>query len=132
MKLYKYSGWYLLGTGSIHSLIGLILGWPLLLGMHGDGWWNTVEPGGQIDFARSAILWFLVVGITWIALGYLMQRWIDQTRQPLPASLGWILLAMGCAVAFVLPVSGAWLFLPQGLVILMAPRSHQEIVHCET
>lgn len=99
------------------------MGWPGLLGMHQDGWWNTVEPGGQIDFARSALLWFLVVGFTWIALGYLMQQWIDQAHLPLPRWLGWALLAMGAGVAVVLPVSGAWLFLPQGLLILGAPRS---------
>lgn len=132
MKLQQYSGWYLVGTGSIHSLLGVIMGWPMLTGMHRDGWWNTIEPNGEINFARSAIAWFLMVGFTWIALGYLMQRWIELTRQPLPRPLGWIFLAMGSAMAWVLPVSGAWLFLPQGLAILLAARPQQEIACCET
>lgn len=118
MRATKYSGYYLIATGVIHNTIGLIMGWSILVGMHQAGWWNTVEAGGEINFARSAILWFLVLGFFWMLLGYLMQQWLRHSRQPLPALLGWGMLAAGLLVAFVLPASGAWLFIPQGLLIL--------------
>ncbi len=118
MQAIKFSGYYLLATGVIHSAVGLIMGWSILVGMHQAGWWNTVEAGGQINFARSAILWFLVLGFFWMLLGYLMQQWLRYSDRPLPALLGWGMLAAGVLVAFILPVSGAWLFIPQGLLIL--------------
>jgi hypothetical protein len=122
MNATRFSGYYLIATGVIHNTLGLVMGWSILVGMHRDGWWNTVEVGGQIDFARSAILWFLLVGFFWMLLGYLMQQWLRHTNQPLPASLGWGMLAAGVGVAIVLPASGAWLFIPQGLLILWPHR----------
>lgn len=124
MKLIRYSGWYLVATGVIHNIIGLIFGRELLLGMHKDGWWNTIEPGGVINFSRSGIWWFLLLGCFWILLGYLMQQWVQRLNQPLPGALGWGFLTTGAATAMVLPASGAWLLLPQGLLILLASRSH--------
>ena len=114
----RYSGYLLIATGIIHNSIGLVMGWSILQGMHEAGWWNTVEPAGEIDFARSAMIWFLLVGFFWMLLGYLMHQWVRHTQRPLPASLGWGMLAAGVSVAIVLPVSGAWLFIPQGLLIL--------------
>ncbi len=118
----QYSGWYLFATGIIHNSIGLVMGWSIIAGIHADGWWNTVEPRGEMDFARSAILWFLVLGFFWMILGHLMQQWLNQTRRPLPALTGWGLLANGVLVAVVLPTSGAWLVIAQGLVILLGGR----------
>lgn len=118
MQASKLSGYFLIATGIIHNTIGLIMGWSILVDMHKAGWWNTVESGGEINFARSAILWFLVLGFFWMLLGYLMQQWLRHNQRPLPALLGWGMLAAGLLVAFVLPVSGAWLFVPQGLLIL--------------
>ncbi|MDQ2078381.1 DUF6463 family protein [Marinimicrobium sp. ABcell2] len=122
MNATRFSGYYLIATGVIHNTLGLVMGWDILAGMHQDGWWNTIEAGGQINFARSAIAWFLLVGFFWMLLGYLMQQWVRHSNRPLPASLGWGMLAAGVSVAIVLPVSGAWLFIPQGLLILWPHR----------
>lgn len=124
-KLTQYSGWYLIATGIIHNTIGLATGWSILAGMHAGHWWNTVAPGGEIHFARSAILWFLMLGFFWMLMGHLMQQWLNHTRRPLPAAVGWGLLASGALVAVVLPASGAWLVIAQGL-ILVAPQGHRE------
>ncbi|WP_223846313.1 DUF6463 family protein [Wenzhouxiangella sp. AB-CW3] len=125
ISLAKYSGWYLLATGIIHNTIGLVTGWGIIAGIHADGWWNSIQTGGEMDFARSAMLWFLVLGFFWMMLGHLMQQWLNHTGRPLPAQIGWGLLANGVLVAMVLPASGAWLVIAQGLLILLGGRKSE-------
>ncbi len=121
----RYSGWYLLATGIIHNAIGLIMGWDILLGIHREGWWNTVESPQGIDFARSAITWFLVLGFFWMMMGWLMQCWQRVTHKPLPGLIGWGMLIMGAWVAILVPASGAWLVIVQGLIVMMDRRRRE-------
>ncbi len=115
---YRNSGWLLITIATLHNLLGVVLGWEVLQGMAEAGFWNTVEQDGQINFSRSSILWFLMLGIFWWVLGALMQQWLNQIGR-LPQWLGYVLLASGCAVAFVLPQSGAWFFMPLGLLVVL-------------
>ncbi|MBZ0331403.1 hypothetical protein KZO25_13885 [Halomonas sp. ANAO-440] len=119
MKLYRNSGWLLIAIGVIHNSIGVVTGWPILSGIAAEGGWNTIQAGGEMHFDRSAILWFLLVGCFWMLLGYLMHCWLSIVQTPLPAAIGWGLFAAGVIVAFLLPVSGAWLFLPLGLLVAL-------------
>ena len=115
----KYSGIYLMLTGVIHNVIGLIMAWPILLDIHQDGWFNTIESSAGIHYDRSAILWFLLVGFFWMLLGYLMHAWLKQLNKPLPSILGYGFILLGGVTCILLPASGAWLFLPQGVVIVL-------------
>lgn len=118
MRLSKYSGYYLFATGVIHNLIGFIMGWGVLTDIHHDGWWNSVESSQGVHFDRSAILWFLLLGFFWMLMGYLMQLWLNQ-KQLIPASIGCTFVILGLLTGILVPVSGAWLFIPQGLVIVL-------------
>lgn len=124
MNLYRNSGWLLMAIGVLHNGIGVAMGWPILTDIVAEGGWNTIESRGEMHFDRSAILWFLLVGCFWMLLGYLMQCWISIVQAPLPSAIGWGLFSAGAIVAFLLPVSGAWLFLPLGLLVALgAPAS---------
>jgi len=125
MRLYWISGWLLLAIGVLHNSIGLVMGWPILATIVSEGGWNTIEAGGQMHFDRSAILWFLLVGGFWMLLGYLMQCWLRSVGTPLPKTVGWGLFAAGVVVAFLLPASGAWLFIPLGLLVVFGAPKNQ-------
>ena len=118
MKCTKYSGYALLATGIIHSLIGLTLGWPILLDMHNSGWFSSTIVNGHIDFKREAIIWFLLAGFFWITFGFALQNAIDNGFS-VPAQLGWSFTLIGCVIAYIMPVSGAYLFILQGVLILI-------------
>jgi len=125
MKLWRYSGLFLIGTGGIHNLIGFVAGWDMLVGMVDEGLWNTVAIPITTDEAshtRAELLWFLLLGFAWMMVGALLHGNIQSRQLPPVARWGWILLAKGLLVAVVLPASGAWLFLPQGLIIIFANR----------
>ena len=124
MKLWQYSGLFLIGTGVIHNLIGFVAGWDMLVAMVHEGLWNTIEVpiADGAKHTRAELLWFLMLGFAWMMVGALLHGNIRMKKAPPVTSWGWVLLAKGLLVAIVLPVSGAWLFLPQGLIIIFANR----------
>ena len=118
----KYSGYYLIATGILHSVIGLILGWETLLAMHQDNWLASTMIGDQILFDREAISWFLLSGIFWILFGLMLQKALDEGFIP-PMSLAWGFILVGIIVAIIMPISGAYLFIIQGIVLLFDCKS---------
>ncbi len=121
MNWTKYSGYYLSATGLIHSVIGVIMGWSILVLMHEHGWFASTIVNGQMLFDREAILWFLSLGAFWIVLGLAMQSALDQGFK-LPASLGWGFLLLGAVLIVIVPQSGAYLLVVQGVLIIFGDR----------
>lgn len=127
MKLYGISGWLLVGIGMVHNALGVVMGWPYLVEIVQAGVWNSIQPDGELMFARSTMLWFLLVGCFWWLLGGLMQAWLQTVPRSLPRWLGWGLMAAGLMVGILLPISGAWLFIPLGLLVVYgAPIARQD------
>jgi len=130
MNYTKYSGYFLIGTGVIHSIIGVLLGWPTLVSMHESGWLASTIVNGEMAFNREAILWFLTLGAFWIVFGLCLQKMIDQGFIP-PKSLGWGFIVIAAVLIIIVPVSGAYFFLIQGTLILM-PSKNEDLGAAET
>ena len=122
----KYSGYYLIATGILHSVIGLILGWETLLAMHQDNWLASTMIGDQILFDREAISWFLLSGFFWILFGLMLQKALDDGFIP-PVSLAWGFVLIGILVAIIMPISGAYLFIVQGIILLLGRKKANSI-----
>tara|TARA_R110001599_G_scaffold107435_2_gene269735 strand:+ start:3604 stop:4002 length:399 start_codon:yes stop_codon:yes gene_type:complete len=118
MKPMKYSGYYLIATGVIHSLIGLALGWNTLIEMHQDHWFSSTVLNGQMLFDREAIVWFLLSGFFWILFGIMLQKALNEGFMP-PRSLAWGFILIGILIAIIMPISGAYLFIIQGFILLL-------------
>lgn len=117
MKMIKYSGHFLIATGIIHNLIGLAMGWPILTAMHQEAWFATTELDGNMLFDRAAIIWFLTSGTFWIVFGLTLKKLIAEGFIP-PMSLGWSFIVIGIALVIIKPVSGAYLFIVQGALLV--------------
>lgn len=112
----KYSGYYLIATGIIHSLIGFALGWNILLAMHQDKWFASTVINDQMLFDREAIIWFILSGVFWILFGLMLQKALNEGFTP-PMSLAWGFIVIGIVVAIIMPISGAYLFIIQGIIL---------------
>jgi len=122
MHYWRYSGIFLIGTGVIHNTIGIVAGWDMLAGVIADGLWDTIDisiPEGAAH-TRAELLWFLLLGFAWMMIGALFHGNIKKQHTPPAKVWGWILVLKGLLVAVMLPASGAWLFLPQGMIIIFA------------
>jgi hypothetical protein len=60
MKIWKYSGIFLLATGALHTIVALLMGADEFIGMIHDGFINSA--GGD-NAARGLAFWFFVTGI---------------------------------------------------------------------
>jgi hypothetical protein len=108
----------LVSTGIFHSGVGLIipeLRDPLLR--------IATECTTQIAdvndrYERQCSFWFQVAGIMMTSQGYLLRKYCQATKKKAPQWFGWYLSGMGTVGVIVMPASGFWLILGQGLFIL--------------
>ncbi|MDO3385655.1 DUF6463 family protein [Gilvimarinus sp. SDUM040013] len=124
MKIIVFSGYFLVFTGLIHSFAGIILGWSVLLEMHEEFWFATTIIDSRIQFDREAIVWFLNVGFLWMLIGWMLQKSANQGFIP-PESLGWGLFFMGFLTVIIMPISGAYLLIFQGAMLIYGTRKAQ-------
>ncbi len=110
----RYSGRLLMGTALIHNLVGVAIFARPLAAIGRAGGFNAVEP----HWDRATAFWFLVSGGLIFTLGQFTD-WTEQRDTTLPPSLGWGLLTLGTGGAFLMPISGFWLVIPQAIAILI-------------
>ena len=121
MKLWKYSGTFLVITGIIHTVYALLLGKEDFTDMIKDGLINSTDD----SYSRAFSLWFLVCGIILILWGLTLQYYIRKEQKPAPLFLGYFILLFTIIGCIVEPISGFWLFLPQALIIIYSNMKKQ-------
>ena len=117
-QVWKYSGIFLIATGIIHSIVGILVGKDYLWAIIKDGLFNAVGD----DLYRGISFWFLLVGVIIIVLGHTLHHYIKKEQKPAPRLLGYYLLGMAVIGCIAMPTSGFWLFIPQAIIILFSKR----------
>lgn len=79
----------------------------------------------QLAFDREAISWFLITGTFWILFGLMLQKALNDGFVP-PLSLGIGFILVGIAVSIIMPISGAYLFIVQGGILVAGNKSQME------
>jgi H+/Cl- antiporter ClcA len=115
---WKYSGILLIITSILHTLVALITSGNAFADMLRDGVFNSVES----DLTRSLSFWFLIVGVVCFIFGHTLHYYIKKMEQPAPKFLGWYMLALGIVGSVFAPVSGFFLFILQGIIIVVAKK----------
>jgi len=118
LKLWKYSGIFLVATGILHTVVAIVLGKEAFMKIVQEGLYNVTS----LDFEREFAIWFFVCGIFVILLGQVIHYYIKKEQQPAPLSFGYSLLVFTIFGCIIEPGSGFWLFLPQALIIIFAHR----------
>lgn len=128
------SGQVLMATGVVHQVVGVLIG--LGLGDELDGrnlFAEITEAGGVAsiapDLGRMTLFWFLFFGFAMLMLGSLMHH-CERRGQVLPESLGWQMGVLAVAGSLMIPASGFWLIIPQGLWIVREARRRAGTATC--
>lgn len=125
MFVQRYAGATLMVFAAIHGGVALSLfGGPLL---------DVYEAGvfsGPFGWSPDmlAAFWFLIFSWPLLLLGY-MTRWAYKRTGEIPTTmLGAGLAGVGVLTLVFLPVSGLWLFVVLGTLILIYGKSHRRRV----
>jgi hypothetical protein len=118
----------IVAIGALHEAVGLAGGLGVIP-MPGVGRRSVVREivdGGVIgaiepDPVRQTFFWYFFFGLALLMLGGLLDRW-EARGEPLPAALGWQILALALAGGFLIPASGFWLAVPPALWVLRQAR----------
>jgi len=113
--LWKKSGIFLFATGIIHNIFGILAGYEVMWDAIQDGWFNAF-----MDYERQVFFWFLLVGVFMKLAGQILHHNIKKHQTPPPRCVGIYLLVMAAIGCAAMPASGFWLFIPQGIIILLA------------
>lgn len=106
-----------IATGALHNLLGGYLYRRQLKHMVRAGLLNSVSDAGlgTVDGERrQTAFWFLMGGLVFITVGASIRR-SATADEPIAPALGPGMTAMGALGAAVMPVSGFWLLLAEGL-----------------
>jgi len=122
VKIWKYSGIFLIATGILHTIVAIMLGKEAFLSICRDGLYS-VNP---LDYTRAFAIWFFICGIFIILLGQVLHYYIKKKQKPAPLSFGYSLLIFTIFGCIVEPGSGFWLFLPQALIIIFANKKGKQ------
>ena len=114
-------GQLLMGTGALHTVIGVLGFRRTLVEIHRGRYLNTI---GR-DPERNAVLWYLTTGALLVILGQLARSAQARTGE-VPRSLGWGLLSISVPGVVLLPASGFWLVLGQALLVLTKARRNPD------
>lgn len=118
----KVSGYWLIAVSIIHVLVGLWVFSEPLAEIARSGWFNAVAPDPFAPyFNREDAFWFMMVAPFLFTFGQLC-CWAQAQQIILPAFLGWTLLATAAVGVFLEPISGFWLLIPPGFLILATSR----------
>ncbi|MCL2560696.1 MAG: DUF6463 family protein [Rikenellaceae bacterium] len=120
MKLWRYSGIFLVATGILHTIVALIMGKDAFLEIIRDGVINVTS--ASQDCMRAFAVWFFICGIFIILLGQVLHYYIKKEQKPAPLFFGYSLLIFSIFGCLIEPGSGFWLFIPQALIIIFAKR----------
>ena len=118
VKIWKYSGIFLVATGILHTIAAIALGKEAFSEIIRDGIINVISQ----DYTRAFAFWFLICGIFVILLGQVLHHYIKKEQKPAPLFLGYSMLVLTIFGCLAVPVSGFWLFLPQALIIIFAHK----------
>ena len=115
MSLFTSSN-LLIGTGIVHCGFGLMvpeLRLPLFRSIRDI---SVVVSDVNEHYTRECCFWFQFAGVMMIVQGCYM-RSSNPSKEP-PKWFGWALSAIGIVGVALMPISGFWLLLAQGIRIL--------------
>jgi uncharacterized membrane protein len=110
-----------------HAVIGLAIFRDPLAAIVRDGFVNGVEPAllerGLLPyFDREAAFWFMLYAPILLLIGLVARRAVEMGDAVMLRLVGWTLLVTGALGALAMPISGFWIVLLLGGLMLRAAR----------
>ena len=114
----RTAGRLLLAIAAIHAAFGLWFGRRPLGAIARDGFVDAIDP----YLERNVVFWFLIASPLLCMVGRFALWLADEGRRP-PTWLGRDLLVVAVVGVLLMPVSGFWLILVPGALLLVTAQA---------
>ena len=115
---WHWQGRVMVATGVLHTIVGIVVFWDGLGQSAKDGVIATAPKSAE----NNSVTWFLVAGLFLMLFGGLIHHLNTALDRPAPASIGWGLIGLSALGLVMMPGSGFWLLLAQGIWYVAAAR----------
>jgi len=127
---HAWAGWlglFFIATALGHALVGVAVFHEALADIARDGFVNAIHPqllerGIVPYFDREAAFWFILYTPILVLIGLVTRRALEVRDVVLLRFVGWTLLATGGVGAVAMPISGFWIVVALGWLVLRAAR----------
>ena len=118
----RAAGRLLVAIAAIHAAFGLWMGRRPLGAIARDGFVDAIDP----HLERNFVFWFLLASpFLWMVGRFAL--WLAAERRRPPAWLGRDLLVLAAVGVLLMPVSGFWLILVPGALLLTAAQAPKRV-----
>jgi hypothetical protein len=108
-------GNWLMAVAGIHTGFAIWLFGDELERLAGRGVFDSVGS----DPMANAVVWFILFGAVLFICGQAITKLEQATRNELPKSVGWSLLALTTVGVVLMPASGFWLAFPPAIAVVI-------------
>jgi Family of unknown function (DUF6463) len=116
------SGLWLIAIGVLHTVYGCWQGYGLLTQLTGASFPSETSRQAILGLGRNSVFWFLFGGFVMLVLGHTFVWFERRFRRPIPAVMGWELLALSLIGVMFLPRSGFWFILALSAYMIVAAQ----------
>jgi len=113
----------LFATGVIHCSAGLLIPELRAPTTRFVKEWKVAVPDTQEHYQREAAFWFQFAGFAMVTQAYLLKQYNAETKKDTPTWFGGYLTVLGLAGVSLMPASGFWLILAQGMWVLVGSKA---------
>lgn len=115
----RWIGRYLVAVAIGHTVVGLVVGAPQLMGIVMRGLFNTVSIH---DPMTGMVVWFMLCGAALALLGMAVDELESAAHFACARALGVGTVSIALLGVILMPVSGIWLLLPASIGMLWRPN----------
>ena len=127
-------GFLLIGLGVLHTLAGIIEGWPQMVAIIDQGLWNALGQQSQDLCINSSsclqmngIWWFTAWGLMLVLYGFVC-LWIERSQKKMvPEFISWFIFFIATLCAVLMPESGFWLVSAVAVYMVINTRHQNNI-----
>ncbi len=119
-----------MATAVGHALVGFVLFRQPITAIVAAGFVNAIQPpfyAAEPNFDRIATFWFLLFSPVLLLLGQITNRAVNNADAHTLELVGRYLMVIGALGSVVLPVSGNWVLIALGVVVLRAAAGVRDL-----
>lgn len=115
-KYIRNIGNFIIVTGVLHLITGIVQNWRTASDMFHSGIINTADKTPE----QFGFFWFEINGLLVLFIGSFLQQYLNEYKNPIPVKYGYYLLFIAIIGCVLEPVSGFYVYIAISFLIIFS------------